>query len=88
MKAPLVVLIAIVVCILGFLVVYSQQHDMTTAKAGQAATRKANKRNAFIGCSLKSVRAMRGSEVFFQARVQHLRGKSSQAHHLRQPPSI
>ena len=36
MKAPLVVLIAIVVCILGFLVVYSQQHDMTTAKAGQA----------------------------------------------------
>ena len=37
MKAPMVVLIAIVVCILGFLVVYSQQHDMTTAKAGQAA---------------------------------------------------
>ena len=28
MKAPLVILIAIVVCILGFLVVYSQQHDM------------------------------------------------------------
>jgi len=37
MKAPLVVLIAIVVSILGFLVVYSLQHDMTTAKSGQAA---------------------------------------------------
>ncbi len=28
MKTPLVILIAIVVCILGFLVVYSQQHEM------------------------------------------------------------
>jgi hypothetical protein len=32
MKAPLVILIAIIVCILGFLVIYSQQHD-TVAKA-------------------------------------------------------
>ena len=38
MKAPLVILIAIVVCILGFLVVYSQQHDMiATAAPGQGA---------------------------------------------------
>ncbi len=37
MKTPLVVLIAIVVCILGFLVVYSQQHDVTTASATQVA---------------------------------------------------
>ena len=38
MKAPLIILIAIMVCIIGFLVVYSQQHD-TIAKApqGQAA---------------------------------------------------
>ncbi len=35
MKAPLVILIAIVVFILGFLVVYSQQHDMTTVQAAQ-----------------------------------------------------
>jgi hypothetical protein len=33
MKAPLVILIAIVVCILGFLVVYSQQHDMIAKAA-------------------------------------------------------
>jgi len=39
MKAPLVVLIAIVVSILGFLVVYSQQREDVVAKAaqGQAA---------------------------------------------------
>jgi hypothetical protein len=38
MKAPLVILIAIVVCILGFLVVYSQQHDMIAKAApGQGA---------------------------------------------------
>lgn len=38
MKAPLVILIAIVVCILGFLVVYSQQHDMiANAASGQGA---------------------------------------------------
>lgn len=37
MKAPLVILIAIVASILGFLLVYSQQHDMTTAKATQGA---------------------------------------------------
>jgi len=37
MKAPLVILIAIVVCILGFLVVYSQQHDMVAkAPPGQS----------------------------------------------------
>ncbi len=30
MKTPLVIVIAIVVAILGFLVFYSQQHDMTT----------------------------------------------------------
>ena len=34
MKAPLVVLILIVAGALGFLLVYSQQHDMT-AQAGQ-----------------------------------------------------
>ncbi len=37
MKAPMVVLIAIRVFILGFLVVYSQQHDMTTASTTQVA---------------------------------------------------
>src|SRR5512143_3293207 len=38
MKAPLVILIAIMVFILGFLVVYSQQRDVTVANAakGQA----------------------------------------------------
>jgi hypothetical protein len=36
MKAPLVVLIAIVVCILGFLVVYSQQPSEVVAKAGES----------------------------------------------------
>jgi hypothetical protein len=35
MKSPLAILIAIMVFILGFLVVYSQQHDMTTAKVMQ-----------------------------------------------------
>ena len=35
MKPPLAILIAIMVFILGFLVVYSQQHDMTTAKVTQ-----------------------------------------------------
>jgi hypothetical protein len=34
MKAPLIILIAIMVCIIGFLVIYSQQHD-TIAKAPQ-----------------------------------------------------
>ena len=34
MKTPLVILIAIMVCIIGFLVVYSQQHE-TVAKATQ-----------------------------------------------------
>ncbi len=38
MKSPLVILIAIVVCILGFLLVYSQQHDMIAKAApGQGA---------------------------------------------------
>ncbi len=37
MKTPMVVLIAIMVFILGFLVVYSQQHDMTTASSTQVA---------------------------------------------------
>ena len=39
MKTPLVILIAIVVCILGFLVVYSQQHEMIAkALPGQSAS--------------------------------------------------
>ena len=33
MKAPLAILIAIMVCILGFLVVYSQQHEMVASAA-------------------------------------------------------
>ena len=37
MKPPLVILIAIMVFILGFLVVYSQQHDMSTAQTQVAA---------------------------------------------------
>jgi len=35
MKTPLVVLIAIMVCIIGFLVVYSQQREVSTVQAAQ-----------------------------------------------------
>lgn len=35
MKAPLVILILIVVGILGFLLVFSQQHDMPVGQAAQ-----------------------------------------------------
>ena len=39
MKAPLIILIAVIVCILGFLAVYSQQHDtVASAPAGQGAS--------------------------------------------------
>ena len=38
MKTPLVIVLAIVVAILGFLVFYSQQHEMTTqAQQGVSA---------------------------------------------------
>jgi hypothetical protein len=39
MKAPLIILIAIMVCIIGFLVVYSQQHDtLATAAPGHGVS--------------------------------------------------
>ncbi len=37
MKTPLVIIIVIVVAILGFLTIYSQQHDMTAQTQGQGA---------------------------------------------------
>ncbi|MBI1810999.1 MAG: hypothetical protein HY035_11365 [Nitrospirae bacterium] len=37
MKTPLVIIVVIVVAILGFLTVYSQQHDMTAQTQGQGA---------------------------------------------------
>lgn len=38
MKTPLVIVIAIVVAILGFLVFYSQQHEMATQAQQQETT--------------------------------------------------
>ncbi len=37
MKTPLVIIIVLVVAILGFLTIYSQQHDMTAQTQGQEA---------------------------------------------------
>ncbi len=37
MKAPLVIVIVIVATVIGFLLVYSQQHDMSTAQATHGA---------------------------------------------------
>jgi hypothetical protein len=35
MKAPLIILIAIMVCIIGFLVIYSQQRDVAVANTAK-----------------------------------------------------
>ncbi|KAF0143741.1 MAG: protein product from transcript [Nitrospirae bacterium] len=37
MKTPLVIIIVLVVAILGFLTIYSQQHDMTAQTQGEGA---------------------------------------------------
>ncbi len=42
MKTPLVIVIAIVVGILGFLVFYSQQHEMTTQAQQQGVSVEAS----------------------------------------------